>query len=147
MVDSIERILDWVAIGPRFSNSVLQTLLVLLKKAPPPGKRLLIIGTTTQRSILEQMELIDAFNSEIYVPNVCELSDLDSVTSAIQLFKSDQDRQRALATLQRQGLDGKLSIGIKKVLMVSEMARQDVDLVDKFVYAITIENGGLGGSR
>lgn len=35
VVDAIERLLDWVAIGPRFSNSVLQTLLVLLKKPPP----------------------------------------------------------------------------------------------------------------
>jgi vesicle-fusing ATPase len=35
VIDSIERLLDWVSIGPRFSNSVLQTLLVLLKKPPP----------------------------------------------------------------------------------------------------------------
>ena len=34
VIDSIERLLDWVGIGPRFSNTVLQTLLVLLKKAP-----------------------------------------------------------------------------------------------------------------
>ena len=35
VVDAIERLLDWVPIGPRFSNGVLQTLLVLLKKNPP----------------------------------------------------------------------------------------------------------------
>ena len=35
VVDCIERILDWVPIGPRFSNTVLQTLLVLFKKPPP----------------------------------------------------------------------------------------------------------------
>ena len=34
VIDAIERLLDWVSIGPRFSNSVLQTLLVLLKKPP-----------------------------------------------------------------------------------------------------------------
>ncbi|TPX30795.1 hypothetical protein SmJEL517_g05720 [Synchytrium microbalum] len=146
VVDSIERILDWVAIGPRFSNSVLQTLLVLLKKAPPPGKRLLIIGTTNQRTILEQMELIDVFNSEIYVPTVTDLRSLDYVVNSIQLFKTESDRQRAMSMLKQQGMDTKLSIGIKKLLMVAEMARQDVDLVDKFVYAITVENGGIGGT-
>lgn len=35
VVDSIERILDWAPIGPRFSNSVLQALMVLIGKQPP----------------------------------------------------------------------------------------------------------------
>ncbi len=35
VVDNIERIIDWVPIGPRFSNAVLQTLMVLLRKQPP----------------------------------------------------------------------------------------------------------------
>lgn len=35
VVDNIERIIDWVPIGPRFSNAVLQALLVLLRKQPP----------------------------------------------------------------------------------------------------------------
>jgi hypothetical protein len=43
-IDDLE--LDYVSIGPRFSNTVLQTLLVLLKKLPPDeGRRLLVIGT------------------------------------------------------------------------------------------------------
>jgi vesicle-fusing ATPase len=36
VVDSIEKLLEYVPIGPRFSNVVLQTLIVLLKKTPPP---------------------------------------------------------------------------------------------------------------
>jgi vesicle-fusing ATPase len=35
IIDEIERLLEYVSIGPRFSNTVLQALLVLLKKAPP----------------------------------------------------------------------------------------------------------------
>lgn len=35
VVDNVERIIDWVPIGPRFSNLVLQTLMVLLTKQPP----------------------------------------------------------------------------------------------------------------
>lgn len=41
VVDDIERLLDYVPIGPRFSNLVLQALLVLLKK-PPPKVRILL---------------------------------------------------------------------------------------------------------
>ena len=33
ILDDVERLLEYVAIGPRFSNTILQTLLVLTKKA------------------------------------------------------------------------------------------------------------------
>jgi vesicle-fusing ATPase len=46
VLDDIERLLEYVAIGPRFSNAVLQTLLVLLKKQPPAGRKLFVVGTT-----------------------------------------------------------------------------------------------------
>jgi vesicle-fusing ATPase len=35
VVDNIERIIEWVPIGPHFSNPVLQALMVLLTKKPP----------------------------------------------------------------------------------------------------------------
>jgi vesicle-fusing ATPase len=35
VVDNIERLIEWVPIGPRFSNPVLQALMVLLTKKPP----------------------------------------------------------------------------------------------------------------
>lgn len=35
ILDDIERLLEYVSIGPRFSNFVLQNLLVLLKRTPP----------------------------------------------------------------------------------------------------------------
>ena len=53
IVDDIERILEFVPIGPQFSNAILQTLVNLFCKQPPNGQRLLIIATTTQRSALE----------------------------------------------------------------------------------------------
>ena len=42
VVDDIERLLEYVRIGPRFSNVVLQTLFVLLKKTPPAVRFLFI---------------------------------------------------------------------------------------------------------
>lgn len=35
VLDDVERLLEYVAIGPRFSNAILQVLLILLKKQPP----------------------------------------------------------------------------------------------------------------
>ena len=41
--------------------------------------------------------------------------------------------------LQQAGVDGRLSVGVKKLLMLSELARQDVDKVEKFVGALVDE--------
>lgn len=43
VVDSIEKIVEWVPIGPRFSNSVLQALSVLLGKRPPKVRIYLLL--------------------------------------------------------------------------------------------------------
>ena len=59
VLDDIERLLEFVHIGPRFSNAVLQALLVLIKKKPPNADRkLLIIGTTSMREILGDLEVL-----------------------------------------------------------------------------------------
>merc|ERR1712100_139001 len=39
--------------------------MVLLKKTPPKGKRLLILATSSSRMVMEQMGLIDSFDSVI----------------------------------------------------------------------------------
>uniref|UniRef100_A0A674CDT4 Vesicle-fusing ATPase n=1 Tax=Salmo trutta TaxID=8032 RepID=A0A674CDT4_SALTR len=62
--------LYYVPIGPRFSNLVLQALLVLLKKPPPKGRKLLIIGTTSRKDVLQEMEMLDAFSTTIHIPNI-----------------------------------------------------------------------------
>ncbi|KAJ3157941.1 transport between ER and Golgi ATPase protein [Geranomyces variabilis] len=148
VIDSLERILDWVGIGPRFSNTVLQTLLVLLKKAPMKNHRLLILATTTNRHILSQMELTDAFNASLYTPQITTLEAIDSVLGSLQTF-TDAERAQAIDTLQRSGIEqrGGLAIGVKKLVVIGEMAAQDEDRVDKFVNMIMDEGGaGAAGS-
>lgn len=71
MLDDLERLLEFVHIGPRFSNVVLQALLVLIKKKPPNAERkLLIIGTTSMREILRDLEMLSCFNTTLHAPNV-----------------------------------------------------------------------------
>ncbi|KAK3751536.1 hypothetical protein QZH41_019426 [Actinostola sp. cb2023] len=84
IVDDIERLLDYVSIGPRFSNTVLQALLVLLKKKLRKGRRLIIIGTTSCRDILDPMGLIEAFNTVIHVPNLSKKEHLIQVLKVTQ---------------------------------------------------------------
>ena len=48
ILDDLERLMEYVSVGPRFSNVVLQTLLVLVKALPPKGRRLFIVATTVR---------------------------------------------------------------------------------------------------
>jgi len=138
VIDSLERLLDWVPIGPRFSNTILQTLLVLLKKQPPKGHKLLLISTTSQRNILQEMDMLDSFDSEIYVPSIKSLSSIDIVLKEIELF-SDSDRSYVMKSLSKELESNYVSIGVKKLLMIAEMARQDDDKVSKFISTLLME--------
>ncbi|XP_063815529.1 vesicle-fusing ATPase [Pseudophryne corroboree] len=119
VVDDIERLLDYVPIGPRFSNLVLQALLVLLKKAPPQRRKLLIIGTTSRKDVLQEMEMLDAFSTTIHVPNICTGEQL---MEALELLGSFKDNERSIIAQHVKGK--KVYIGIKKLLMLIEMSLQ-----------------------
>ena len=86
LIDSIERLLEFVPIGPRFSNGVLQTLLVLLKKNPPKDKKLLVLSTTTHRGLVDQMDMADAFDAELHVSNITTLEAIEVVVKANHLI-------------------------------------------------------------
>ena len=68
LVDSLERLLDYGPIGPRYSNLTLQALLVLLKKNPPKGRRLLIICTTSRKEVLDQVYSVYIFTQYQWNP-------------------------------------------------------------------------------
>ncbi|XP_072502040.1 vesicle-fusing ATPase isoform X2 [Notamacropus eugenii] len=119
VVDDIERLLDYVPIGPRFSNLVLQALLVLLKKAPPQGRKLLIIGTTSRKDVLQEMEMLNAFSTTIHVPNIATGEQL---MEALELLGNFKDKERT--TIAQQVKGKKVWIGIKKLLMLIEMSLQ-----------------------
>lgn len=73
ILDDIERLLEYAPVGPRFSNAVLQTVLVLLKRAPPNGKsKLMVIATTSSLSVLKDLDLGQAFNVAAHVPRLSE---------------------------------------------------------------------------
>merc|ERR1719263_2214648 len=69
VLDDLERLLEYVRIGPRFSNLVLQTLLTCIKKVPKLGK-LVVVATTSSINVLESLELLDAFNVNLNVPTL-----------------------------------------------------------------------------
>ena len=117
LIDDIERIIDYVPIGPRFSNLVLQTLLVLLKKVPPDhGRKLLVIGTTSVPHFMEDLGLLQSFSITQSVNHLDEPSQIVEVLR-VAAHVSEKDAEEIAAAISKP-------IGIKSLLMVAEMARQ-----------------------
>lgn len=123
---------DWTAMGARFSNAILQTLLVLFRKRPPKSRRLLIIGTTSERTVLRQMDIINSFDAEIPVPTVPNLRDLGEILGSVNAF-DDKTRHSVLQELQSITNSTEVKVGIKKILSILETSRQDEDVARRFV--------------
>ena len=64
VLDDLERLLEYVRIGPRFSNIVLQTLLTCVKKVPRTAK-LIVLATSSSAQTLESLELRASPPSEL----------------------------------------------------------------------------------
>ncbi|BFZ56944.1 transport between ER and Golgi ATPase protein [Savitreella phatthalungensis] len=134
VVDNIERIIDWVPIGPRFSNVVLQTLMVLLRKMPPKGRRLLVVATSSERRVLDNLGFLSTFDAEVPVPEVADLRALSKVISSLGLFGKDTSLQgQALRSLEGLTRTQTVKVGIKRVINIGEAAMQDDDPVSRFV--------------
>lgn len=101
------------------------------------GRRLLILATSSQRPILTELGLADTYDSELRIPPITSLHALEHVLEEVELFQRSDDRQRAMRMLEQAGFSGdaddamnaKLQIGIKKLLSIVEMARQEPENV------------------
>ena len=45
----------------------------------------------------------------------------------------DRERERSIQTLRSAGLESRIGVGIKRLIMMADMASRDEDKVDKFV--------------
>lgn len=127
VIDKIENLINYVPIGPRFSNDILQMLMVNLNKQPPNGRRLLIIGTTSQYSVLKHMNLVDCFTKTIGVGQVTSTDELMIIMTKIG-FMNEHDRHSIVDQLNN--MENPMGIGIKKllqVLMNSKYLKADVN--------------------
>lgn len=140
VIDDIERLIEFSPIGPRFSNIILQTLMVLTKRVPPKGRRLLILGTTSCVDVLQRLDYRQAFSAMLstgtltaqeigtivdgaaHSVNLSQQADgnfssfQSSSTPAVS-FASGSEREAAISMLESK------NVGIKKLLMIMNMAR------------------------
>eukprot|EP01070_Trichotokara_eunicae_P011541 Trichotokara_eunicae@DN7553_c0_g1_i1.p1 len=62
ILDRIERLIDYAAVGPRYSNTAAQAIMELVNKPPKKkGHHLFVIGTTAESSFANQLGLSACF--------------------------------------------------------------------------------------
>ena len=121
ILDDIERLIEFIHIGPRFSNLLLQALLVLIKKNPSNlDRKLMIIGTTSMKNIMQEMAIVDCFNVCLKVPNVYEKEEISSVLKNFSTDESviDQISEEVVTLHSINGLT------IKKLLDATHLSIQ-----------------------
>lgn len=89
--------------------------------------------------MLTDLGLSEIFDSELRVPPVSSLRAVDQVLEELELFPSGQARREAIRMLEQAGFgsldapeddtSSRLNVGIKKLLSIVEMARQEPDAV------------------
>lgn len=122
LLDDLERLMDFTPIGPRFSNSALQALVVLVKRQPPRecGK-LMIIGTTSEPDFIRESGIAKAFNVCLDVPPVRGPKEIAAV---LRDYSADR-YPFPEAEIEQVCMSGVVeTIPIKQLLMVTEMAAE-----------------------
>ena len=142
VIDNIERIIEWSPIGPRFSNPVLQMIMVLIKKRPPKDRRLLVLATSSKRTVLEQLDLFEQFSSDIAVPNVGTQGELHHILQTVGAFA---DPARAVRELQEITKQDRVGVGIKQILEGIDTSKRHQDREGHFASLMAkamIRSGG-----
>ncbi|DBA03177.1 TPA: hypothetical protein N0F65_003897 [Lagenidium giganteum] len=123
ILDDMERLMEYVQLGPRFSNLVLQALMVLVRNpVPVAGRKLIVIGITSNIDAMRALELADVFDISLQVPQLTKMEELDAVISHTNLPVRDEEKHQILQMMASQPLS------VKKLLLITEMAREELAL-------------------
>uniref|UniRef100_A0A1I7UD62 Vesicle-fusing ATPase n=1 Tax=Caenorhabditis tropicalis TaxID=1561998 RepID=A0A1I7UD62_9PELO len=123
LVDNIDRLIDYSPIGPRFSNPVVQTLLVLFNTLPPPGHRLLVLVTSSSYTFLKELGFLDVVSRVIEVPRLSTPEQMVRVIQETNNYTDEQilEIERNLRSLVEET---RLKIGVKHLLELVEEANE-----------------------
>ncbi|KAF4750867.1 hypothetical protein FOZ62_001017, partial [Perkinsus olseni] len=118
ILDDIETLCEYVRIGPRFSNAVLQALKVLVtRQHPKPDRKLLIIATTASADFVRFTELEDAFSLHMEVPMV-------TTPAAVKMLLYGRDGYTNEGEVDKIAKSLDMDLGVNTLFMLSELARQ-----------------------
>jgi len=135
VIDNIELLIDWVPVGPRFSQGVLAALKGFMTNRPPKGRPLLIFATTSSRSVLQQLEL--GFMAQIAVPTVQKPQELGYIMHESGAFAGPQEIDSALAIIRDTTGSETVGVGVQQALLAIQTSIKDQDKVGRFAEIIS----------
>jgi len=120
------------------------------------GRRLLIIATTSNPAMLSELEVTELFDTEMRVAPITSLRSLEYVLKEVQLFPTSDERRSVMQEIEQafrprdqeqyDTEETNLSIGVKKLFSLTEMARQDPTGVGKsLVFSLKEQAMGYNG--
>ena len=152
VVDDIEDLIEFVAIGPRFSSALLQTFRNFFKKPPPEGRRLVIIATTRNKRLMDQLGISQHFRTQLHIPNVNRLEDFRHLLYRNPTLSEGDQEQIMMEAKRLLARGNAFSIPVKALQDLFEFAAQDPDnavlrFMDDFEPYIINENGLLSSNE
>ncbi|SMY25723.1 unnamed protein product [Zymoseptoria tritici ST99CH_1A5] len=129
VLDNIELLVDWVPVGPRFSSAVLAALKGLMEQKPPKNRPLLILATTSERTVLQQLQL--SFKAQIAVPNLQSQQELAVVMRESGQF-DEEGIKRAIGEIEETTGGKTIGVGIQRIILGIQTAMQDPDRAGRF---------------
>ncbi|CAD2097432.1 vesicle-fusing ATPase [Plasmodium vinckei petteri] len=122
ILDNIERLIDYTRIGPRFSNSILQAIMILIKKKPKKeNQKILIICTTSEYQFMRDVGLVKNFFVNIEVPMLNSSISIKTVLQCRNQNNNDLPESEICKIIESNIIK---SISIKNLLMVTDMASE-----------------------
>jgi vesicle-fusing ATPase len=121
VIDDLDSLIEYSPIGPRFSNKILQSLLVLMKSIPPAGHKLAVFVTTSKRSEMEMIGVTSRyFSEEITLAPLTSLEDIEGIARDacnIELSFRGAELDTARNFFRETGR----SIGVKRAIEAVDM--------------------------
>jgi len=134
VVDDIESLIDFVAVGPRFNAAVLTTLLSKFRTPPPEGRSRVIIATTNKYTVMGQLDVLSVFDRLVNVDIVRGPTELFKLLSSIRF----DDAPKAIVSMLMESYNPRdINIGVKHVLSATMVPDGAPDVVDYCVEGIT----------
>lgn len=109
ILDEIEGLIEFVEIGPRFSNSILQAIKIFIKAED--RNKLFVLGTTSTPDILKETGIYDCFSQSFCISNITRddyemLCEQNSEFKSIE-YETEMPLKRLMAELSNPDMSTK----------------------------------------
>jgi vesicle-fusing ATPase len=117
VLDKVDALIEYSKVGPRFSNRIMQSIMVLLTTSPPKGHKLAVFVTTAKR---DEMRIIGL--EEQYFSREVQLKPLNTLDEILKVAREAMKLNVEFSGNEKEeaekvfGTDGRNSVPVKKAI-------------------------------